>query len=327
MIITVNCDTRPEELYHLSVLFRSLAKAHGFKAPVETPASASQTSTVGELSVTLNVDTSDATSAVEALADLIDRTGVKVEDVSPVTIESVTSDINAKYDTLVEAGIIDPADAAHVTIQCENDNLDSAGLPWDARIHAGSRERNTDGSWRVRRKPKDTDQEEWSATLARVTSELRDLMEIPVTPGAVADAAAEDALTDAEIDQFVDIVQGVTEPVAIVPPPVVAPPAIEHGVTHHTGTVDTDTGEITITPPVTAVAPPIVTVSPAIETFAQVMTWLTARTPKDEAEKPAMVAKVNEILAANGLTVLTQLGQRPDLIPQIMTQFNEAFGE
>ena len=73
MIVTIDCNTKPVELYHLSILFQSLAKAHGFVAPVEVHTSASQTSTIGEMSVTLNVDTTNATSAVEALADLIDR--------------------------------------------------------------------------------------------------------------------------------------------------------------------------------------------------------------------------------------------------------------
>jgi hypothetical protein len=115
------------------------------------------------------------------------------------------------------------------------------------------------------------------------------------------------SLTDAEVDAFVDIVQGVTEPVVVAPPVTISPPVV--------------------VPPVTAVAPPITVDKPAIETFPQVMVWLTAHTPKDEAAKPVMVDKVNQILTDNGLTVLQQLNQRPDLIPQIMVQFREAFGE
>jgi len=320
MQIHVDSETTGIELYHLSILFQSLAKArgHDLPKPIDAPSSsASRTNTIGEMSATLNVDTSNVTSAVEALADLIDRTGVKVEDVPAVTVSVESPDIVVVSPGAPVVMIGDGGSGGIV------DNLDSAGLPWDARIHAGSRERNTDGSWRVRRRPKGVEEAEWEATLARINAELRDLMEIPVTPGAVADAAAEEALTDAEIDHFVDIVQGVTgeidqhgelvTPVGFVEPPVVvAPPAIAPPV---------------VIPPVTAVAPPIATASPAIETFAQVMTYLTARTPKDEAAKPAMVAKVNEILAANGLTVLTQLGQRPDLIPQVVEQFKAAFGE
>jgi hypothetical protein len=316
MIVTIDSNTQPVELYHLSILFQSLAKAHGFVAPVEARTTASQTNTVGEMSVTLNVDTTDATSAVEALADLIDRTGVKVEDVPPVTVSTDGSVVTAVMPPIRLDGAVH---SVNVQIDIEppvtNDKLDADGLPWDARIHSGSRERNANGKWRTARKPKALTEEQWQETLTRVNAELRDLMEIPVSTGAVADAAVEEALTDDEVDEFADIVAGigaddtierplVNEPVVVAPPVTIAPPVV--------------------VPPVTAVAPPITV---TIETFAQLMSWLTSRTPKDEAAKPAMVTRVNEILAANGLTTLQQLGQRADLIPQVLVQFQAAFGE
>jgi hypothetical protein len=319
MHISIDNETNPMEMHHIAVALQRIAAERGYEAPAEACRStASRTETVGELSVKLDIDTTDATSAVEALADLIDRTGVKVEDVPPMTV-TVDEPVRAPADmtdaehfqSCIDAGtvIITPSPSADT-------NLDVNGLPWDARIHAGSRERNTDGSWRVRRRPKGVEEADWDATLARVTAELTDLMAIPV-----ADAAAEEAqvLTDAEVDAFVDIVHGVTgeidqhgelvsaETVFVAPPVTIAPPVV--------------------VPPVTAVAPPITVDKPAIETFAQLMSWLTSRTPKDEAAKPAMVVKVNEILAANGLTTLQQLGQRVDLIPQVLVQFQAAFGE
>ena len=309
MIVTIDCNTKPVELYHLSILFQSLAKAHGFVAPVAS-------TKVSELTVELNIDTTDATAAIDKLAAHAAAKGVDVVEVPPATVTVREPGIVHSVDVV---GTIEPPAPVDVIAPPTTDtNLDVNGLPWDARIHAGSRERNTDGSWRVRRKPKTVEQDEWDATLARVTAELTDLMAIPVSPGAVADAAAEEreigdvhhtahALTDAEVDAFVDIVQGVTEPVVVAPPVTIAPPVV--------------------VPPVTAVAPPITVDKPAIETFAQLMSWLTSRTPKDEAAKPAMVTRVNEILAANDLTTLQQLGQRADLIPQVLVQFREAFGE
>lgn len=327
MIITINNETLPHEMHHIAVALQRIAAEQGYVAPVTS-------NKVSELTVSV--------SDIVKITVGEPVTTVSLEDVAPTTEETAAAydffnqPINTDHASIDDAGnvtvVMEPIAPPVITnsqlaAAVTNDNLDSAGLPWDARIHAGSRERNTDGSWRVRRRPKGVEEAEWEATLARVTAELRDLMEIPVSTGAVADAAAETALTDAEIDQFVDAVQGVTvddvvvtvgdvvidgyadgAKVTIAPPPIVAPP-------------------VTIAPPVTAVAPPITVDTPKVETFAQVMTFLTARTPKDEAAKPAMVAKVNEILAANGLTVLTQLGQRPELIPQVMTQFIEAFGE
>lgn len=355
MQIIVDSNTQGVELYHLSILFQSLAGARGFTVPVqEYTVGVDITQAQAETAIAARVDnlTTVINAAGETLGsvdlgkpDSVEKSGDGVSygyTITPPTIESEgisLAELNAPRN-----GEIDNPGAT-----ATNDNLDSAGLPWDARIHAGSRERNTDGSWRVRRRPKGVEEADWEATLARVTAELRDLMEIPVSTGAVADAAAETALTnenaiypalcsvcnevqhetssgvtcpnghggadgveDPEHAAMIDALCAaepvtIAPPVAVAPPVVVVPPAVE--------------------PPVTAVAPPITTASPAIETFAQVMTFLTAHTPKDEAAKPAMVAKVNEILAANGLTVLTQLGQRPDLIPQVMTQFTEAFGE
>src|SRR6185503_7926807 len=97
MHIQVDADTTGAELFHLSIMFQSLAGDRGFAVPKPERATASQTSTVGEMSVTLNVDTTNATSAVEALADLIDRTGVKVDDVPPVTYSVETVPVNTDH--------------------------------------------------------------------------------------------------------------------------------------------------------------------------------------------------------------------------------------
>lgn len=308
MQIHVDSNTSALELYHLSVLFQSLAKAYGFEVQAAS-------TKLEDFTVKLNIDTTEATTAIDALAAHAASKGVDVVEPVTVSVGDMTqaptpSDIQCEQQMrYISQNEEIQSRLARVT----DTNLDSSGLPWDARIHAGSRERNTDGSWRVRRRPKGVEEADWDATIARVTAELTDLMSIPVSSGAVADAAAEEALTDADIDAFVDIVGGITdEPEVIEPPAIVAPPVV--------------LPPVTITPPA-AVAPPITVDKPAIETFAQLMSWLTSRTPKDEAAKPAMVTRVNEILAANGLTTLQQLGQRSDLIPQVLVQFKEAFGE
>lgn len=65
--------------------------------------------------------------------------------------------------------------------------LDIHGLPWDERIHSGSRKKNNDGSWAKRKNTPD-------ATIAAVTAELRAAMAaggatgaapaLPAAPGA-----------------------------------------------------------------------------------------------------------------------------------------------
>jgi hypothetical protein len=312
MHISIDNETNPMEMHHIAVALQRIAAERGYVAQVQQ-----------EFPVGVDVSQAEAETAVSMIRESALHThSVAVVEVPPVTV-SVDEPVRAPADMTDAEHFQSCIDAGTVIITSSvttDANLDVNGLPWDARIHAGSRERNTDGSWRVRRKPKTVEQDEWDATLARVAAELTDLMAIPVSPGAVADAAAEtrkmieslgdtlvEPLSDAEVDAFVEIVQGVTEPVVVAPPVTIAPPVV--------------------VPPVTAVAPPITVDKPAIETFAQLMSWLTSRTPKDEAAKPAMVTRVNEILAANGLTTLQQLGQRADLIPQVLVQFIEAFGE
>lgn len=65
--------------------------------------------------------------------------------------------------------------AAPVLVPENNDRLDKNGLPWDERIHASSRAKNADGSWRAKRGVDD-------ATVAQVEGELKALMAIPSAP-------------------------------------------------------------------------------------------------------------------------------------------------
>ena len=56
---------------------------------------------------------------------------------------------------------------------------DSTGTPWDERIHSASKALNSDGTWRLRRKPKDMDEAEWlayvDAVQTYITSDEEDL--------------------------------------------------------------------------------------------------------------------------------------------------------
>jgi hypothetical protein len=61
-------------------------------------------------------------------------------------------------------------------------NVDAKGLPWDGRIHASSKARVADGSWRMKRGVDD-------ALVATVTAGLRAALGAPAAPGAGALAA------------------------------------------------------------------------------------------------------------------------------------------
>jgi hypothetical protein len=82
--------------------------------------------------------------------------------------------------------------------------VDSAGLPWDARIHSRTKTTTQDGRWRQKR---DTP----PALVAQVEAELKQLMAIPSGGGAPAPAAMVAALA--------------AQPVLVPQPPAAAPAA------------------------------------------------------------------------------------------------------
>lgn len=199
-------------------------------------------------------------------------------------------------------------DAEPVTgVLCERtdttpSHLDSDGLPWDARIHASSKERNADDTWRARRKPSDMDAGQWAEFQGQVRTELRALMELPVEQevAVLQELTAienSDVADRSHIERTIPVSQGGTapdpvvvepvepEPIVVTPPPVVAPPA-----------------------PVEPVAPPAPTGAAPTE-FVPFLQWITSSGITPE--------QVNAALAQHGLTAVPQLQQRPDLIPQV----------
>lgn len=82
--------------------------------------------------------------------------------------------------------------------------LDSKGLPWDHRIHAGSKGKNTDGGWKRKKNTPDE-------VIAAVEAELRTLLGVPV---GVPAPPVGDATTDAAPTTFPDLMAWVAKMVA-----------------------------------------------------------------------------------------------------------------
>lgn len=206
---------------------------------------------------------------------------------------------------------------------------DSTGTPWDERIHSASKALNTDGTWRLRRKPKDVDELEWSALVESVKAELSHAMEsfdeqvimeedslqrhlcgidpAHETPEPPVTPPGDDFHTDAGVVTE-QTVAGI--PPIPVPPPVVVPPAPEF-----------DDG---------VPFPPSDGVSPALErlvevteqwTFPKLMTFLTERQGKID------VATVNMLLAQDGIASLPELNAHPDKIGPFATRVKAHLGE
>lgn len=92
--------------------------------------------------------------------------------------------------------------------------LDTTGLPWDVRIHAGTKRRNADGTWTAKKGINDP------ALVARVQAELRAVQALP-SAGPLAPASSPAAAPPASPS-------AVTTPVAGLPlplPVVAGPPA------------------------------------------------------------------------------------------------------
>lgn len=279
----------PIALHEFGAAMQRMAGRHGLEVPQAVVER--ETHTVGDLSHTVErvlVDTDKAQLA--ALGEAL----------TPVTATGEALDVLTHIPVITE----EERAALRDTTQS---HLDSDGLPWDARIHASSKERNADDTWRARRKPSDMDAGQWAEFQGQVRTELRALMELPVE-ATVADPEVIDKI-DADhpnvsegynVEQEVAMVfseQPVVvepiepEPIVVTPPPVVAPPAPVEPV-------------VPVAPPV----PPAPTGTAPTE-FVPFLQWITSNGITPE--------QVNAALAQHGLTAVPQLQQRPDLIPQV----------
>mgnify|MGYP001004396522 CR=1 FL=1 len=244
-----------------------------------------QSKQVGELNYKINIDTTDATAALEEM----------VKQVEP---QPVSEDYELRQEELRKKHI--------ETVTTPFIDTDSTGTPWDERIHSASKALNSDGTWRVRRKPKDMDEGEWTDFIEQVTNELKwdsrqlgaseehvkvveeetlaQVQELINKPAAPTDALkqllsrAEPPVTPAGDDFHVDAGEVTEQEVASIPAP---PP-----------------------PPVVAPAVPA-PVSDESYTFPQVMQFLTERHGRITSPQ------VDQIIADMGLDSIMDIRDNP----------------
>jgi hypothetical protein len=182
-------------------------------------------------------------------------------------------------------------------------DVDSQGLPWDARIHSSNRQKIADGTWRKKRGVSDT-------LVETVSAELRQIMAAPQRHDAGDGVTGpivhpEPMFSDDDVAPGEPSAPPVDASTAFVapaagaassppPPPPVAPPA----------------------PPVAAaVPPPAPPVAPPAEAagvtdFASLMRKVTAM----QSAGTLTVAATQEIAGSLGLNGLRDLIHRPDLV-------------
>lgn len=179
---------------------------------------------------------------------------------------------------------------------------DSTGTPWDERIHSTSKALNADGTWRLRRKPKDMDEAEWAkyieAVKTDVTDSNDDSWDTDRRPGSGGNGGV-----------------GVGESDDIEPP--VTPP----GDDFHTDAGVVTEQTVAGIPPL-PVPPPVVVAPPVTEwDFPRLMTLLTERYGKID------VATVNTLLAQDGMLSVQELNAHPDKIGPFVARVKAHLGE
>lgn len=235
-----------------------------------------------------------------------------------------------------------------------NDTLDADGIPWDKRIHSKGKSRLADDTWRLRKRPADKDEDEWTTYIDTVKAELKAVQDIEaptLDEQAVADVQESETVTPPTLDEQPSTeLEGVTpngdtvvvpdvevgEPCPPVTPPsaVVPPVAVSETVTLNEGVAIDDIAEAatkaltemgtTVTPPSAAV-PPVAAVTPPASLTPPVADEPTVKTfpelmkyiTTSAAKRGANNDMIKEVLLEvdASLTAIPLIANRVDLIP------------
>lgn len=263
--------------------------------------------TMEELDSVMQVDTT--TQQVESLATRQEPLGDEIESIVKENLD----------DLYVEAA----------------PTTDNSGTPWDERIHSASKALNSDGTWRLRRKPKDMDEMEWSDYVTMIKADLQypvecggeqPTLEEAVDAGGNSSENEENTneindITPAEIEppvtrEEVDaLIEASNEMLANIEPSVIPP-----GDDFHTDTGVVTEQTVAGIPPI-PVPPPLVVPPVTDWDFPKLMKFLTERHGKID------VPTVNQLLAVDGLAALTDLNAHPDKIGPFVARVKAHLGE
>lgn len=182
-------------------------------------------------------------SASRAIEKVMENSPIFARDVEPDTtakqVESLATHIitsEEKVGDPVYVGDGNFSQGYRIEVE-ELVTTDSTDTPWDERIHSASKALNADGTWRLRRKPKDMNEDEWELEIQGVRDELsgkknEDALQSPlyeVSPGHIGVMQPEPPVTPPGDDFHVDAGVVTEQQVADIPPPppVPVPPVPE----------------------------------------------------------------------------------------------------
>lgn len=221
-------------------------------------------------------------------------------------MESAESDQPAKGLVQTEDGQFDLSTGAQV---------DSTNTPWDERIHSASKALNADGTWRLRRKPKDMDEAEWVYFVDEVKAELTGVTETPLEAHETDDFVVSVASAPHDVDPDTIPKEEFKEVTGFIEPPVTPP-----GDDFHTDAGVVTEQTVAGIPPI-PVPPPAVVPPALVYDFPGLMKFLTERHGKID------VPTVNQLLAVDGLAALTDLNAHPDKIGSFVARVKAHLGE
>jgi hypothetical protein len=256
-----------------------------------------RTQTRGAIDYTLNIDTTRATAALKELVEQaeVDTTSQQVESLSHGVVNR-------------EVYFDNPApQVSHAT-------TDSTGTPWDERIHSASKALNSDGTWRLRRKPKDMTDDEWTMYVNDVKVEICESQRESEDSEEFKQLLKE---CEEEAPKILEAMSQVFEP----------------SVTPSGDDFHVDAGEVTEQQIVSIPVPPLPAV-PQVEektapdgheyahmTFPQVMQFLTERHGRITS------AQVDDIIADMGLNSIMDLNTQPEHTGPFIARVKALLGE
>lgn len=258
---------------------------------------------IGELNYKININTTQATAALEQLVEQAEQ------DTTAQQFESLAIPVEANGATYETDLGSDNPQAVPVA--------DSTGTPWDERIHSASKALNSDGTWRVRRKPKGMDDAEWDEYLRKVVDELlsdeHGLNEETVQLGNPDDPEAPLA------EEWDGQGENVPEPARI------EPPVTPAGDDFHVDACVVTEQEVAAIPAPPLPVPPAPLVAPQeytdSYTFPQVMKFLTERHARISS------AQVEQIIRDMGLTSIMDLNTQPEHTGLFIARVKAHLGE
>lgn len=220
---------------------------------------------------------------------------------------------------------------------------DSTNTPWDERIHSASKALNSDGTWRLRRKPKDMDEAEWSqfvdATLIEImpdntTDDMGQVVDKHISAAhqhvteqygqGLANAAftgdrntaPDSIITNAlKVGEPVEVAEGEFSQAYVFKS---EPPVTPAGDDFHV-----DAGEVTEQQIASIPVPPLPVppVQQSDMTFPQVMQFLTERHGRITS------AQVDQIIADMGLNSIMDLNTQPEHTGPFIARVKALLGE